>query len=111
MFGVSTTPRGTRQRLNSEMPVPRFIPRLSYTSPKQAFYRTANVSLDCGYFNMARSETNLRSMIANGSDPKSLPWYESDLEEVPEPAKTLLAEYSKIPSDQVVHHVNSMVSS
>lgn len=58
---------------------------------------------------MARSETNLRSMIANGSDPKSLPWYESDLEEVPEPAKTLLAEYSKIPSDQVVQHVNSMV--
>ncbi|KAJ5201844.1 uncharacterized protein N7498_006507 [Penicillium cinerascens] len=57
---------------------------------------------------MARSETNLRSMIANSSDPKSLPWYESDLKEVPEPAKTLLAEYSKIPSDQVVQHVNSM---
>lgn len=60
---------------------------------------------------MAKSETDLRSMIANGLDSKSLAWYESDLQEVPEPAKTLLEKYSKIPSDQLVQHVNSMVSS
>jgi hypothetical protein len=59
---------------------------------------------------MAKAETDLRSMLANGLDPKTLSWYESDLQEIPEPAKTLLEKYSKIPSDQVVHHVNNMVS-
>jgi hypothetical protein len=59
---------------------------------------------------MAKSETDLRSMLANGLDSKSLAWYESDLKEVPEPAKTLLEKYSRIPSDKVVQHVNSMVS-
>lgn len=59
---------------------------------------------------MARAETDLRSMIANGFDPKTLDWYESDLEEVPEPAKTLLEKYSHISPDQVVRHVNGMVS-
>lgn len=59
---------------------------------------------------MAKSETDLRSMLANGLDPKTLSWYEEDMKEVPGPAKTLLEEYSKIPSDQVVRHVNSMVS-
>lgn len=49
-------------------------------------------------------------MIENGLDSKSLAWYESDLKEVPEPAKTLLEKYSKVPSDKVVQHVNSMVS-
>lgn len=59
---------------------------------------------------MAKSEIDLRSMIANGLDPRTLSWYEDDLKEVAEPAKTLLEEYSKIPSDQVVKHVNGMVS-
>lgn len=59
---------------------------------------------------MAKSETDLRSMLANGLDPKQLAWYEDDLEEIAEPAKTLLEKYSKIPSDQIVKHVNDMVS-
>lgn len=42
--------------------------------------------------------------------PQTLSWYENDLQEVPEPAKTLLEGYSKIPSEQVVKHVNDMVS-
>ncbi|KAJ6104454.1 hypothetical protein N7523_010774 [Penicillium sp. IBT 18751x] len=57
---------------------------------------------------MAKSETDLRSMIADGVDSRTLAWYEPDLEEVPEPAKTLLEKYSRIPSDQVVQHVNGM---
>lgn len=58
---------------------------------------------------MAKAESDLRSMMTKGMDPRELPWYEVDLKEVPEPAKTLLEKYSKIPSDQVVQHVKALV--
>lgn len=60
---------------------------------------------------MAKAENDLQSMLANGLDPKDLPWYEPSIEEVPEPAKTILEKYSKIPADQVLQHVMDVVSS
>lgn len=59
---------------------------------------------------MAKAESDLRSMLSNGMDPHELPWYEPDLREVSEPAKTILEKYSKIPSEEVIHHVKSLVS-
>ena len=58
---------------------------------------------------MARAESDLQSMITKGVDPRELPWYETDLKEVPEPAKTILEKYSRIPSDQIVQHVKDVV--
>ncbi|KAJ5579928.1 uncharacterized protein N7459_005913 [Penicillium hispanicum] len=57
---------------------------------------------------MAKAESDLRSMIVNGMDPRELPWYETDLTDVPDPAKTILEKYSKIPPDQVVQHVKTV---
>ncbi|KAJ5090700.1 hypothetical protein N7532_009384, partial [Penicillium argentinense] len=59
---------------------------------------------------MAKAENDLQSMLSNGMNPKELPWYEPSLDEVPEPAKTLLEKYSKIPSDLVLQHVMDVVS-
>lgn len=59
---------------------------------------------------MAKAESDLRSMLSNGMDPHELPWYEPDLEEVSEPAKTILEKYSQIPPEEVIHHVKSLVS-
>ncbi|KAJ5222627.1 uncharacterized protein N7469_008867 [Penicillium citrinum] len=54
---------------------------------------------------MAKAETDLQKMLANGADPKELPWYEPKINDVPEPAKTILESYSKIPPGQVLQHV------
>ena len=37
-------------------------------------------------------------------------WYQDDLTEVNEPIRRLLEDYSKIPSGEVVKHVNKVVS-
>lgn len=60
--------------------------------------------------NMAKAESDLKSILDGGFDPHKFAWYESELIEVPEPAKTLLEKYSKIPSEQVVDHVKKVVS-
>jgi len=59
---------------------------------------------------MAKAESDLKSILDGGFDPHKFPWYEPDLVEVPEPAKTLLERYSKIPPEQVVEHVKKVVS-
>ncbi|KAJ5156725.1 hypothetical protein N7492_009528 [Penicillium capsulatum] len=57
---------------------------------------------------MAKAESDLQAMLSIGMDPHQLPWYEPDLPEVPEPAKTILERYSRIPSDRVVGHVKNV---
>lgn len=37
-------------------------------------------------------------------------WYREDLKEINEPMRNLLEKYSKIPSEDVVKHVNTIVS-
>jgi hypothetical protein len=59
---------------------------------------------------MAKAESDLRSILDGGFDPQKFPWYEPELTEVPEPAKTLLEKYSKIPPGQEVDHVKKVVS-
>jgi len=59
---------------------------------------------------MAKAETDLQKMLANGADPKELPWYEPKINDVPEPAKTILENYSKFPPGQVLQHVMDVVS-
>lgn len=59
---------------------------------------------------MAKSEEELRSMITKGQDVKKLPWFNVEIEEVPEVAKSILEHYSKIPPGQVLDHVRSVVS-
>lgn len=59
---------------------------------------------------MAKAESDLKSILDGGFDPHKFAWYEPELIEVPEPAKTLLEKYSKIPSEQVVDHVKKVVS-
>lgn len=59
---------------------------------------------------MAKAESDLQAMLTKGMDPHQLPWYEPYLHEVPEPAKTILEKYSRIPPDQVVEHVKNVVS-
>jgi len=36
-------------------------------------------------------------------------WYQADLTEVNEPIRKLLEDYSKVPKDDVVKHVNTIV--
>ncbi|CAI7616370.1 unnamed protein product [Penicillium bialowiezense] len=57
---------------------------------------------------MAKAESELNTILDGGFDPHQFPWYEPDLTEAPEPAKTLLERYSKIPPDQVVDHVKKV---
>lgn len=59
----------------------------------------------------ARTESDLRAALTKGKDPRELPWYKTDFEEVPEPGKTILENYSKIPPDQVLQHVKDVVGS
>lgn len=59
---------------------------------------------------MAKAEAELNAILDGGFNPHQFPWYEPDLTEAPEPAKTLLERYSKIPPDQVVDHVKKVVS-
>jgi hypothetical protein len=49
-------------------------------------------------------------ILDGGFDPQKFPWYEPELIEVPEPAKSLLEKYSKIPPGQEVEHVKKVVS-
>lgn len=37
-------------------------------------------------------------------------WYQEDLNEINEPMRNLLEKYSKVPSNEVVQHVNNIVS-
>ncbi|KAJ6015558.1 hypothetical protein N7540_010149 [Penicillium herquei] len=57
---------------------------------------------------MAKAESDLRSMLTQGKDPRELPWYRTDLEEVQQPAKTILVNYSKIQPDEVLQHVKDV---
>lgn len=59
---------------------------------------------------MAKAESDLKAILDGGFDPHQFLWYEPDLTEAPEPAKTLLERYSNIPPDQVVDHVKKVVS-
>jgi hypothetical protein len=59
---------------------------------------------------MAKAESDLKSILDGGFDPHNFAWYEPELAEAPEPAKTLLEKYSKIPTEQVVEHVKRVVS-
>lgn len=59
---------------------------------------------------MAKAESDLRSILDGGFDPQQFPWYEPELIEVPEPAKSLLEKYSKIPPGHEVEHVKKVVS-
>lgn len=36
-------------------------------------------------------------------------WYQEDLKDINEPMHNLLEKYSKVPSEEVVKHVNSIV--
>ncbi|KAJ6168339.1 hypothetical protein N7497_001182 [Penicillium chrysogenum] len=57
---------------------------------------------------MAKAESDLRSILDGGFDPQKFPWYEPELIEVPEPAKSLLEKYSKITPGQEVEHVKKV---
>lgn len=37
-------------------------------------------------------------------------WFQPGLESVPEPARTLFAEYSKIPDEKIIEHIDEVVS-
>ncbi|KAJ5565060.1 hypothetical protein N7513_001302 [Penicillium frequentans] len=56
----------------------------------------------------ATTESERRAALTKGKAPHELPWYKTDFEEVPEPAKTILENYSKIPPDQVLQHVKDV---
>ncbi|KAJ6017898.1 hypothetical protein N7451_001277 [Penicillium sp. IBT 35674x] len=56
----------------------------------------------------ARTESEMRAALTKGKAPHELPWYKTDFEEMPEPAKTMLEKYSKILPDQVLQHVNDV---
>lgn len=59
---------------------------------------------------MSEPENGSSSMLSENYDPHKLPWYEPEPAEVEPEARELLENYSNIPSDKVVQHVNSMVS-
>ena len=44
------------------------------------------------------------------SSERSKGWYQKDLTEVNDPVRTLLEKYSKLPSEDIVTHVNTIVS-
>lgn len=75
---------------------------------KQAQSRLSELNIN---FIMAKAEMDIQKMLANGADPKELPWYEPKIDNIPEPAKTILENYSKIPPEQVLQHVMDVVSS
>jgi hypothetical protein len=58
----------------------------------------------------AKTESDLRAALTKDKDPRKLPWYKIDFEEVPEPSKTILGKYSKVPPDQMLQHVKDVVS-
>ncbi|KAJ5935203.1 hypothetical protein N7466_004750 [Penicillium verhagenii] len=53
----------------------------------------------------AKTNSDLRADMTKGKDPHELPWYKTDFEEVPDPAKTILENYSKIQPDRILQHV------
>ncbi|KAL1965928.1 hypothetical protein VTN77DRAFT_5061 [Rasamsonia byssochlamydoides] len=58
---------------------------------------------------MAESESDLRNAVSNADfDAKQLPWYLPELKEVSDDARRLLEEYSGIPSEKVVGHVQDV---
>ena len=59
---------------------------------------------------MAEPEIGSSALLSEISDQHKLPWYEPRLTEVGPEARELLENYSNIPSDEVVQHVNSVVS-
>ncbi|KAJ5791574.1 uncharacterized protein N7518_008585, partial [Penicillium psychrosexuale] len=61
-----------------------------------------------GSSSMAKAESDLRSILDGGFDPHKFAWYEPELIEVPEPAKSLLEKYSKIPPGHEVEHVKKV---
>jgi hypothetical protein len=58
---------------------------------------------------MSVPETGSSSMPSEDYDSQKFLWYEPELTEVEPQARELLEEYSHIPSDEVVQHVNSLV--
>ncbi|KAJ5389551.1 uncharacterized protein N7496_000619 [Penicillium cataractarum] len=57
---------------------------------------------------MTEAEPGPNYMLSEDYDPHTLPWYEPELQDVEPEARQLLEKYSKIPSDEVVQHVNNM---
>ncbi|KAJ5632388.1 hypothetical protein N7490_008727 [Penicillium lividum] len=53
-------------------------------------------------------DSELLTNMTKGTDPRELPWYKTDFEQVPEPSKTILEKYSKISPDQVLQHVKDV---
>ena len=46
--------------------------------------------------------------VPSGFEPSK--WFQPDVQDVPEPARTLFAEYSKIPDEEIAEHINEVVS-
>ncbi|KAJ5659293.1 hypothetical protein N7507_005744 [Penicillium longicatenatum] len=57
----------------------------------------------------AKTECDLRAALTKDKDPRKLPWYKIDFAEVPEPSKTILGKYSKVPPDQMLQHVKDVL--
>lgn len=46
--------------------------------------------------------------VPSNFDPSK--WFQPELTSVPEPARTLFAEYSKIPDEKIIEHIDEVVS-
>ncbi|PYH42868.1 class I SAM-dependent methyltransferase [Aspergillus saccharolyticus JOP 1030-1] len=51
----------------------------------------------------------VESQMDRSKPAEEYSWYERDLAQVQEPARTLLAEYSKIPEEKIIDHVKEVV--
>jgi hypothetical protein len=58
---------------------------------------------------MTEPEIDPGSSLSKSHDPHKLPWYEPELTEVQPKAREILENYSNIPPDEVVQHVNKLV--
>ena len=53
-------------------------------------------------------DSQLQDAVTKGFDPKSL--YDPNLDQVDEPVRSILEEYSNIPADKILEHVRQLVS-
>jgi hypothetical protein len=58
---------------------------------------------------MTEAETGSNPVLSENYETNTFLWYEPELNEVKPEARELLEEYSNIPSNEVVQHVNSLV--
>jgi hypothetical protein len=59
---------------------------------------------------MAESNIDAVEELAPGIDLKSCDWYMPEIKEIAEPTRKLLEEYGGIPSNEVLSHVQKVVS-